>query len=79
MRALRKDQGLRQGHSHAPALVRERETIGWWDQRCEKRKHEAEDGECELEAACVSRNLVDLFEHLGQAEPTAASSVRKRQ
>ena len=77
MRAMRKDQGLRQGHSHAPVPVRERETMGWWDQRCEKRKHEAEDCESELEAACVSRNLVDLFDHLGQAEPTAASSVRE--
>ena len=77
MRAMRKDQGLRQGHSHAPVPVRERETMGWRDQRGEKRKHEAEDGESELEAACVSRNLVDLFEHLGQAEPTAASSVRE--
>ena len=39
---------------------------GWWDQMCEKRKHEAEDGESELEKARVSRNLFDLFEQVGQ-------------
>ena len=72
------DQGLRQCHSqcmHQQRCVSAKQER-WWDQICEKRKHEAEDGESELEEARVSRNMLDLFEQLGQAEATAASSVR---